>query len=314
MDMQLDKQQLRTLVQETMQALTPFYQAQMRQAIQDAELPDNWFGLNLARGSAPAPFSVDRYHALFPYTARKQFADDLDRLAELELLERVGEGAYRITDVGREAVEAVFEAAHLGMGAVEPLPADDMDRLNGLLQRVVTAALRADEPAEKWALIYSRWPDPGEDAPATVRVDQYLTDLMRYRDDAHIAAWKPYDVSGPAWEAFTLVWRGEASTAEELAEALPYRGYTADEYDLALQALADRGWVERTADGAGVTETGDQLRQEAEEATDRYYFAPWDCLSAAEVDQLQVLLTRLKEALDKLAESINKDGEEDSPE
>ena len=187
----IDQKQLWTLAEETMRAFAPFYREAMQKAIQDSGAPDNWFALSLARGSDPAPFTVERNHALYPYTAPDRFAETLEELARLELLERVGEGAYRLTDLGRKAVEDIFEAAHQGLDAVEPLPAGEMDQLNGLLYRIVEATLAAPEPDEKWAIAYSRWTDPGEGASGSVKTDQYLTDLLRYRDDAHIAAWKP---------------------------------------------------------------------------------------------------------------------------
>ncbi|MBU0705220.1 MAG: hypothetical protein KKC18_15325, partial [Chloroflexi bacterium] len=47
------------------------------------------------------PFTTERYHAMFPYSAPERFVEALEELARLELLERVGEGAYRLTDLGR---------------------------------------------------------------------------------------------------------------------------------------------------------------------------------------------------------------------
>ncbi len=230
----IDRKQLWTLAEETMRAFAPFYREAMQAAIQDSGAPDYWFGLSLARGSDPQPFTVERYHTLFPYTAPERFTEILEGLARLELLERVGEGAYRLTDLGRKAVEGIFEAAHQGLDTVEPLPAGEMDQLNGLLYRLVEATLAAPEPEEKWAIAHSRWTDPGAGASNSVKADQYLTDLLRYRDDAHIAAWKPYDISCHAWEILTLVWRGEASTAEELTEKLPFRNHTVEANTVAV--------------------------------------------------------------------------------
>lgn len=299
----LDQKQLWPLVGDATQALVPFYREGMRKAIADSGVPDNWFPLSLARGSAPAPFTVERFHALTPYSARERLIESLEELAGLELLERAGENAYQLTERGRDAVEGIYGAAHRGLATVDPLPGGDMDQLNGLLRRLVDATLEAPEPEEKWAVACSRWTDPGKSASGAARTDQYLTDLVRYRDDAHIAAWKPYDVSGQAWEALTFVWRSQANTAAELAEKLPSRGYCEGDYAEALEHLVGRGWLERTEDGYRVTDAGEAMRQEAEDATERHYFAPWACLTEAEVDQLHELLTRLKNSLDKLAEN-----------
>ncbi len=299
----MDKEQLWPLVEETMRAFGPFYRDAMQKAIQDSGAPDNWFALSLAHGSDPAPFTVERCHALFPYTARERFAENLEELARLELLERVGEDAYRLTDLGREAVEGIFGAAHQSLGAIEPLPTDEMNQLNDLLYRLAEATLEAPEPENKWAIAYSRWTDPGEDAPGPVRADQYLTDLVRFRDDAHIAAWKPHNVSGHGWEALTFIWRGEAHTAQELAERLSVRDHSVEVYAEALADLVSRGWIEDTPDGYRVTEKGRALRQQAEEATNSYFFAAWASLSDDENAQLQGLLVQLKSSLVEMAET-----------
>ena len=296
-----DKHELWTLMGEAMQAFVPFYQMAMGKAIQDTGVPDNWFGLYLARGCEPKPFSVEHFQELAPFGQREHLVERLEPLIRAQLMERVGDDAYRLTDPGREAVEAVFQAAHQCLGSIEPLPADEMDQLSDLLFRIVAATLDAPEPDEKWLISYSRWTDPGEGAPGSVKIDQYLTDLACYRDDAHSAAWKPYGVGGTAWEAFTFVWRGDARTAEALAERLPFRRHSAEDYAVALAELAARGWVEATAEGYRVTEKGGALRQAAEDETDRFHYVGWAALNEDELDTLGVLLTCLKENLRQAA-------------
>lgn len=300
-----DKEQLWSLAEEAMRAFAPFYREEMREAIQDSGAPDSWFGLNMAHGSDPEPLTVERLQALAPYTAQERLIAMLEELAQLELLERVREDAYRLTGLGRETVEAIFGAAHRGLGKVEPLPSDEMAQLNTLLFRLVEATLESPEPEEKWAITYSRWTDPGKDAPSSAKTDQYLTDLYRFRDDVHIAAWKPYDVSGQAWETLTFLWRDDAKTAEELVEKLAFRGYSVEAYTEALVDLVNRGWVEETSDGYQVTEAGQALRQQAEEATNRYFFASWACLSDVERVQLHDLLARLRDNLQGMADNNN---------
>jgi DNA-binding MarR family transcriptional regulator len=128
-------------------------------------------------------------------------------------------------------------------------------------------------------------------------VRRRLIDLLAYRDDAHVAAWQPYEVSGQAWEAFTFVWRGDAGTAAELAEKLPFRNYDQDAYAAALQDLATRGWLAKEDDRYVVTEKGKKLRQEAEDATDRYFDTAWAGLNEAEMKEARDLLEKLAEAV-----------------
>lgn len=304
-----DRRELWTLMGEAMSAFMPFYQAAMREAIQATGVPDRWGGLYLARGSEPEPFSVEHFLAVAPYSAEERLVGTLEALAQAGLMERTGEHAYQLTDQGRTAVNDTIKVAHERLATVAPLPSDEMEQLNDLLYRIVATTLAATEPEEKRTLVYCRWTDPGDGAPGSVRVDQYLTDLTRFRDDAHIAAWRPVGVSGSVWEALTLVWRGDARTAEELAEKLSFRGHSAEIYAEALAELAGRGWIEGAAEGYQVTEKGGALRQEAEEETDRIFYAPWACLDETEKTQLHQLLTQLKAKLQQMDES----SEGDSP-
>ena len=199
-------------------------------------------------------------------------------------------------------MEEINHAFYTRLGELSPLPTEELAQLEGLMNKIVAASLDAAEPDSKWCISTSHQGHPSQEYAPLARIDQHLDDLNAFRDDVHLAAWKPYDVSGHAWEALTLVWRGEASTAEELAEKLPFRNHTVEANTTALARLADRGWVEETAEGYRVTEKGQALRQQAEETTDRYFFAPWACLSTSEAVQLHDLLTRLRNGLQEMTE------------
>jgi len=293
-----DQTELWTLMQETFQSLMPFYHLSMRQAIAASGAPDNWFYLSLARGSEPEALTMERLQALAPYAAPGATAPRIEQLVEQGLLEPAAPDAYRLTDQGRAAVEGIFDAAHQCLETVQPLPAGRMERLHLLLARLVQATLDAPEPAEKWALALSRWTDPGEQAPAAARLDQYLTDLYRYRDDAHVAAWQPHDIAGHAWEALTFIWRGDAGTAAELAEQLqPYRAYSAEDYEQALADLVSRGWVVEEDGSCKLTDEGKKVREQAEADTDRHHFVGWSALSPAELAELYDLLAQANKGL-----------------
>jgi len=294
----MDKKELWNLAAETMQAFAPFYREAMRTAAEEADIADVWYPLRVVRAVDPQPISVDRLQKMAPYATRERQVEILENLAKVEMIERVGDGAYQLLDQGRRAIENIFEAAHQSLSAVKLLPADEMEQLNGLLYRLVEATLEAPEPEQKWALLSSRWTDPKDETVGTAKADQYLTDLYTFRDDAHIAAWKPYDISGHAWEALTFIWRDDLNTAAGLAERLgPFRGYTTEDYQEALQELADRGWVIEEAGAYKLTEKGKQVRDKAEEATDRYFYVGWSALSKDELANLAKLLTRTKEKL-----------------
>jgi DNA-binding MarR family transcriptional regulator len=212
-------------------------------------------------------------------------------------------GGYRLTVAGRHAALASIRAAHDRLATLDPLPADETRRLLDLLHRLVDATLAAPEPAEKHYLHRSRLLDPGADAAPATRIDQYLTDLALFRDDAHLAAWRPHQIDGHAWEALTLIWRGAATTPEALAEQLPRREYTQAAYAAALQTLIERGWVAERDGAYYVTEQGRALRQHAEDETDRLFYQPWHFLDDGAAQELRTLLTRLHDRAQELSAS-----------
>jgi hypothetical protein len=98
------------------------------------------------------------------------------------------EGAYRLSESGKRGAECVLDAAYKKMAMLQPLPSAELERLAGLLRRLVMSCLEAPEPPGKWCITHSRKTDPGDQASGLVRVDQFLSDLAAYRDDAHLAA------------------------------------------------------------------------------------------------------------------------------
>lgn len=283
---------------EALRALSKHYGPQMERTAAELNLPE-WYGWLLpAAIFEPEPISATRLRVRSPYTAACWYDERLAKAAEAGFLTLVDEAerAYRLTALGKQAAERVIGAAYAKMAELQPLPLAELERLAGLLWRVVMACLAAPEPPGKWCLAHSRRVDPGEHAPAVVRIDQYLSDLAAYRDDAHLAAWQPHCIDGHAWEAFTYLWRGEATTLDELHHKLERRGYTREEYQQALEDLIRRGWVEG-AEAYRVTTLGREVRQAAEETTDRYFYAPWSCLSETEQEDLRALLIRLHDSL-----------------
>ncbi len=176
-----------------------------------------------------------------------------------------------------------------------------MARIVSLLGKLAQASLESPQPADKVCIAQTHQSFPSQEYAPLATIDQRLDELNAFRDDMHLAAWRPHEVEGFAWEALTFIWRGDASSAEELAEKLSVRDYSVDDYEQALVGLAQRDWLEKTADGYQVTPEGQAVRQQAEDDTDRYFFAPWACLSDAESVQLHGLLTRPQNELQRQA-------------
>ncbi len=270
----------------------PAYRAKMGELGISPDTPDG-FLLAVSHDYEPEPGTAAKFAHRNPYTSPHVTVDGLASLAERGLLESTGDGEYHLNESGRHIVDSLSAVLARELGKLEPLPAADLDRTARLLRRIVDAALAADEPADISCLRYNRGSDPGPDGPVLLQILQYLADLNSFRDDAHLAAWYPLNVSGPAWEALTFVWRDEAHTAAELVEKLPFRQIDAAGYTAALDELAARGWISAGDDGYRVTESGTAVRQQAEDTTERYYFAAWSALDEAEVAELGDLLGRL---------------------
>ena len=285
------------LVEATTFAFGPFYQLGMSDAIDATGAADIWFPLSLVRGADPAAFDLERFLDLNPYSQPDRQLETLEKLAEMGLLQQEGQRSFRLTQHGREAVERIFTAAHHALAELSPLPATEMEELAPLLSAVVSASLEAVVPEKKWNLRYSRWTDPGEGASQAARIDQYLTDMIRFREDCHIAAWSDHDLTGPALEALTLIWRGEASSTAEITEELAFRSYAESDYAREVDGLADRGWVLASADGYTITPSGSAARQAIEDETTRLFTSPFATLTPQDQARLESLIQRLNDRL-----------------
>ncbi len=257
-----------------------------------------WQGwLLLALTFEPDPISAETLRIRSPYTSPRLYAERLENAANGGFLVAVAEDKYRLTELGRRAARHIIDAAYAEMATLHPLPSQDLERLADLLRRLVFACLSAPEPPGKWCIAHSRRTEPEFFTSIVARIDQYLSDLASYRDDAHLAAWQTHDVCAHAWEALTYLWRGEAATLDELCAKLGRRGRSPHEYRQALQELVNRGWIEEETSGYRLTPQGLEVRQSAEELTDRYFYAPWGCLDQEETEELRSLLSRLRDAL-----------------
>ena len=262
----------------------------------------------IARAIEPDDISPERVWRRYPYGTREGWAQPMETLAERQLLETAGAGSYRLTAGGRAIITRLLKEFYAGLAGVEKsigpvYPAADLDLLAALLTRIVTACLNA--PIDHFGITDTHGLATHGNSSVLARIDQALDDLTVFRDDAHLAAWQPLQVTGEAWELFTFLWRGEVKNVDEMLEKAAFRGHTRETYQSALGDLIGRGWVRATGEGAyEVTDTGRQVREAAEAATDRNFYTPWQVLNDNEVGELQDLLVRLKTALTQIAEAV----------
>jgi DNA-binding MarR family transcriptional regulator len=236
-----------------------------------------------------------------PYSNPQIFLPVFTTLAAQGWIEPAGDQLYHVTKQARSAVRQLVRSGDEALGELGVFSTLEAKRLIALLQRIVTANAVASEPPEKWATTH-RFRVADDTSPLLGQVREYLLDLFAYRDDAHLSAWRGYHVTGPAWNALTLLWRGEAVSPTQIAEQAAFRGYLASEYVTAIGKLVGRGWVE-TADTPGtyrVTEQGQALREGVELQTDAYFYAPWSCLNDRDITELRGLVIRLHGQLEAL--------------
>ncbi len=231
-----------------------------------------------------------------PYTAIEVYQARLATAAEKGGLVEEKPGVYRLTEVGRAKTQRFIEEARAAMAEADPLPPADGERLAHLLGRLVQAALDTPPPPEPWAIGIGYRLMPVLTPPLPYS-EQAISCLHGYRDDAHLAAWRPSGLSAPALESLTFLWRGEADSLDTLVERLAHRGHSRRVYAEALVELRQRGLVEGPDDAPRLTEAGQRFRDRVEADTDRLFFAPWGCPDEAEKGEVAHLLTRLRDGL-----------------
>ena len=290
------------LINNVSGAFFPYYRETMLTALNQHKMrPPDWGRCFMAWGVAPKPLTLEIIHTIHPYTSSAKHEENYDDTVNQGFLEK-NEAGYSLTDAGNAGMTEFYKAASNALSTLVPLPDDKMRRLTDLLAKIIHHTEKADRPNEKAFFLMSRRSDPGNSAPSVIQIDQYLTDLARLRDDAHLAAWKPYGVTGCEWEAFSNVWNGNANTATALAERYAsFRGIDEAEYSAALQALVAKGWLSESDGVFAITEKGKQLRDSAEDETNANYFVGWQALNEAEQAELNKLLTKLGKVLPALS-------------
>ena len=237
-----------------------------------------------------------------PYNNPAAIRETLRDVVKAGYLEEIGTGQYKPSQKGREVIDLVHERLYGHINNANQFLPEKLSQLAELLSGLIAAVNETDLSSGKVSFDLVHGGHPEVEPGTLAQVDQLLDDLNAFRDDAHIAAWSPTGVSGQVWEALTFIWNGDASNAEELVEKLPYRSYTLEEFQKALDQLVEFGWAEVGESGYQLTSQGKDVRDKAEEDTDTFYFDPWKVLSAEDLQVLGDLLTELKETNLKIVE------------
>ena len=240
-------------------------------------------------------FSIKDFQRRDPFSNPEQFERLFVRLNIKGWIEPMRDGSFLVTAKARETARFLIQAGDVQLSDFASLPDHDLKRLLVLLRQIVMESCVAPEPPSKWAIL-KRFRVADEHYPTIMQIREYLMDLFAYRDDSHLSASRPYfNEAGIVWLVLGALWKGEAVNAGQMAEKMALRGYEVEEYEIAIQAAMELGWVEQAnrQDAFRLTEQGKQLREQAEADTNEYFYAPWAVLTAEEIKELHELLTRL---------------------
>ncbi|MCD6400909.1 MAG: hypothetical protein J7L73_03170 [Anaerolineales bacterium] len=288
-------------LRQGMDVLWKSYLPAMEKTATDLGVKRRTLGLLLAAVIfEPEPISEPLLQRRNPYQA---FNNRLFEAAAQGFFQESLSGKYLLTNSGGHAAAEIIRSAYDVMRALpDPFPSPDFTYFIELLRKIVTACLEISEPPGKWCINHSRRLDPGGNAPLIIRLDQYLSDLLAYHDDAHLAAWQPLGVDGPTWETLTMVNSGEVDSLNMLIKRLKFRDFPSSVYENAVESLANDGMLMVKNSKITLTEKGRVHCQKVEEKTDHYFFAPWEFLSQEDVEILENLSKNL---VTKLGESKN---------
>ena len=244
-------------------------------------------------------FSIEDFQKRDPFTNPEQFERLFARLNIKGWIEPLQDKSYRVTDRAREGARRIIQAGDIPLSKFGLMSDADLQRLAELLKQIVTENHAAPEPPEKWAIL-KRFRVADKDSPWLVQVREYLMDLFAYRDDLHLSASRPhFNQAGIVWTVLGSLWTGDAVTAEQMAEKLAFRGDEVGDYKVAIEAAVGVGWAEEVNVPGKFrpTQLGRELRKQAEQLTNEYFYRPWSVLTQEELNQLYDLLTKLRDQL-----------------
>jgi hypothetical protein len=244
----------------------------------------------------PEPTTTGHLLVRGPYTAADQYLLWLSKAADRGYFETHSEGQYVLSDQGKALTTRFIGLVREAMEAVDPLRREESGVLVEHLDQLVSTSLRTPAPPDTWSirLSYKLMPERESALPY---IEQAISCLSAYRDDAHLASWQDSGLSATALETLTVLWQRQASDLDGLAEKLSHRGHSREVYANALAELRERNFVRGINSNLTVTALGDEFRRQVESITDMLFFAPWSCLNQSEKRELSELFIKLKEGL-----------------
>lgn len=206
------------------------------------------------------------------YNSPKELNQQYRNLAEHEYAVET-DGLFTITSAGRSAYLDYFAQKANAYSKITLLTEDDFNSFINFLKKGYEAGKVAEKPQHKPSMVLGKefYTNIGGGQLGTMLGWINLFEL--YRDDVHASVWKDAGFTGMQIEAFTQIWRDVAHNIQELSEDLAFRGYTDQDYQVALDDLVRKGLLSVDNDSYTLTDQGIALREQIEADTDRIFNA-----------------------------------------
>lgn len=251
----------------------------------------------------PEPLSVERLRIRAIWSSERIMAALLELMASEKWMERVGEDYHLLPEGQRLKKEVLGRSPRLLQQLSPLIQQTDLIRFEALFAHILDNAMNCPTPPGNWCLTHSKRRAPAATSEPIVKIFHHYSDVNAWRDDSHMAAWRPYNVAGFVWEVFNFVCNGTAGNAEEIFDQIAYRGYSRLEYNDALEQLTGKGWIQPDGNRYHATEQGRSVFSEVEEHTNQYFYAPWKQLGEAEQEEFW----NLSEAFDRELKELEKE-------
>jgi hypothetical protein len=278
----MDNETLWSLMRDAWSRIEASYKPALKQMVSNSDLTlREWMFLIAALTFEPEDTTPSHLMVRGPYTSSDQYLAGLEKSAEFGYLDRVGDGRYRLSRDGNEGVQEFIKIAREAMTSSGDLTDQELSELAQQLNKLVNGCLEAPPPPDSWSISLSYKLMPPID-PALPFIEQSISCLSAYRDDAHLASWCSSGLSASALESLTLIWRGQVNTFQELLTKLYFRGHPDVVYLDAIAELRANGYLTGSRNNIKITSEGKKFRDQVERKTEEYFFRPWDCLSESE--------------------------------
>jgi len=244
-------------------------------------------------------FSVEDFQKRDPFTNPEQFEKAFTRFDVKGWIVPLPDDRYQVSRKAQDAVRQIVHVGDAELTRFDLIPESELKQLVIFFKQLWNGILEAPEPPEKWA-IATRFHTANPNSPLIVLIREFFMDFFAYRDDSHLAmARQHFGQAGIVWDVLSSITNGGAVNAEQMAERMSFRGYEENDYEVAIQAAVEIGWVE-AVNGTNIyrpTSKGRELRSQVEHQTDEYFYRPWSVLTEEDLDELYALLIKLHEKL-----------------